>query len=48
MIHILFKKNQKDLFSEGKTYEGDVSTAYKKWQKEYPEATFIALYPHGC
>jgi len=44
MIHILFKTSEKDYYSEGKTYEGDVCEAYNKWRKEYPNAQFIALY----
>lgn len=44
MIHILFKTNERDYYSQGKTYEGDVSVAFKKFKKEYPNAQFIALY----
>lgn len=44
MIHILFKNSEKDYYSEGKTYEGDVCEAYNKWRNEYPNAQFIALY----
>ena len=46
MIHILFKHHNQDLFSTGKSYEGDVCTAYESWKKEYPDAVFIGLYPH--
>ena len=41
MIHILFKAQEKDYFSQGKSYEGDVCKAFKK---EYPQAFFIGLY----
>jgi hypothetical protein len=44
MIHILFKTSEKDYYSEGKTYEGDVCEAYNKWRNEYPNAIFLALY----
>jgi len=46
MIHILFKHNRQDLFSTGKSYQGDVCLAFAKWQMEFPDATFIGLYPH--
>ncbi len=44
MIHILFKTEPKDIYSQGKTYTGDVCKAFKKWKKDYPNAEFIALY----
>lgn len=47
MIHIVFKLEKEDLFSKGKTYEGDVCEAFNKWRQEYPSATFMGLYPHN-
>jgi hypothetical protein len=44
MIHILFKTSEKNYYSEGKTYEGDVCEAFNKWRNEYPNAIFLALY----
>jgi len=46
MIHIVFKINKEDLFSNGKTYEGNVCEAYQQWEKEFPSATFMGLYLH--
>jgi len=47
MTHILFKLEKQDLFSRGKTYEGSVCDAYRQWEIEFPDATFIGLYPHN-
>lgn len=46
MFHILFKNNENEIFSQGKSYEGDVCSAYEQWRIEYPDAIFIGLYPH--